>query len=194
MAGFASFASMPAGDRRSFSAPAGDTTRLNAPGSRQMRARETNGTILIAVSARRGEMFLNATQWKAFAKDVEMGRMGKHALWRRADGKYHVDQAAGGAELIGMIESVTMSNQMVRFHVTVRGVVSVPIWWFTKQEFESRVHGIWGPVFTKQVGTTVRKYFEGRAAASVSADYATTRQKHRSDRILSTCYSCFFRV
>ena len=162
-----------------------------------MRARETNGSILIAVTARKSEMDLDAAQWKTFRKNADLGRVTKHALWRGVNGKYHLDREAKRVsdDLIGMVENANVtSNQMVRFHVTVRGIVSVPIWWFTSNEYECRVHEVWGPLFTKQVGKGVKSYFDGRFPADVSRDYGITLERHRPERILSTCYSCYFRV
>ena len=190
---------MPSGDRRSFSAPAGDTTTLNAPGSRQMRARETNGSILIAVTAKRGEMALSGSAWATFQKNAQAGRLTKHALWRQPDGRYHTRRAGLDADtLIGMVERVDVTpNSMVRFHVTVRGIVSVPIWWFDEDEYECRVHRTWGCVFTKQVGmktSPVKQFFKIRSPADVQRHYDESQMQVSYERIYSKCFSCYFRV
>ena len=192
---FASFGSLPSGDRSSFSAPAGDTTTLNAPGSRQMRARETNGTILIAVTARKSDMDLDGPQWKAFRKNAEKGRYSKHMLRRTGDGKYNT-RIEGGGELIGMIERAETSDYMVRFHVTVRGIVSVPLWWFTADEFECRVHATWGPVFSKQHGKSVTRFYKAsdRSPGDVQRDYNGSVNKHLAGPLREKCYTCYFRV
>ena len=55
----------------------------------------------------------------------------------------------GTPTFIGMIKNGTSvaNNNALSLKVIVRGVVSVPIWWFTRTDFNTRNHRYMGPFF-----------------------------------------------
>ena len=179
-----------------------------------MRALATNGNIRLPFTVK-------STQWGATPRGVSWKNivedeydLQKHCLWRRSNSSgrssYSCDleDEERGRELLGIIEQVRISGNVVRFHVIVRGVISVPMWWFTTAEYEARVHHLFGPTFVKPLffshassagrrsGHFLKPGGEDRGSRGVLADYqeslrgkASNMSRHKMIQI-----NCFFRV
>ena len=169
-----------------------------------MRARATNDSILLPFTVKPSMAdftFGGATGSGVYDDVLDEVRtrptmLNKHLLWRDTDSKYHFNRTPGADDqLIGLIESVQVSGRHVRFNVTVRGIVSVPIWWFTEDEHAARVHHIFGATFTnKKVLTTTGSFYKDRDPDQVEDDYDNTMKRYVDDPVMMRCVQCYFRV
>ena len=75
--------------------------------------------------------------------------------------KYPMVLASGGptgeridyrpnVQFIGLVESGRMEGNVITLHVSVRGVIHVPRWWFTTMELRMCHHSILGRTYTKR--------------------------------------------
>ena len=222
----------PNGDRTSFAAPSGDRPLPPAPGTKQMRALATNGNIRLPFTVketqwahaqrRRGGATVDAPHAITWGKIVdEHCDLQKHCLWRHvtntkvlyscdfSHGQDSVDREDDRRELIGVIEQVRISGKCIRFHVIVRGVVSMPMWWFTREEFQARVHHLFGPTYVQPLFANYGQNAGRRQGhflsdardrygdeGSVEADYIASLEGKRAklSRHKMVQVNCFFRV
>ena len=173
-----------------------------------MRALATNGNIRLPFTVK-------STQWGATADGVSWKNivedeydLQKHCLWRHtidSRASYSCDLVHDEErELLGVIEQVRISGNVVRFHVIVRGVISVPMWWFTTAEYEARVHHLFGPTFVKPlffnhahaVGRGSGHFLVARTSNNVVTDYEESLRGKQANmsRHKMVQINCFFRV
>jgi len=59
-----------------------------------------------------------------------------------------------GVRFVGLVESGRKEGSVYTLHVSIRGVVHVPRWWFTITELKNRQHAILGRTFMKRLSDT----------------------------------------
>ena len=96
---------------------------------------------------------------------------------------------------IGMIKSGTSvaNNNALSLKVIVRGVVSVPIWWFTKTDFTTRNHRYMGPFF-RHNKSQAKKATDTMTNAMTDNDWLKTINRPSGSRAPMDGIECFFKM
>jgi len=55
-------------------------------------------------------------------------------------------------QFVGLVESGYKQGNITILHVSVRGILQVPLWWFTRQELLRLHHSIFGKIYQRRMG------------------------------------------
>jgi hypothetical protein len=115
-----------------------------------VRAKATNGTIITSWTFKKSELTLEEPCDTTDAFDFTQ-LCAKQALWRTSENKYVLGgNGDDNQHLVGLVESGTMGhNNTYTFKVSMRGVIHVPVWAFSEDEWKEGWHTRWGRVFER---------------------------------------------
>jgi len=101
----------------------------------------------------------------------------------------------GTPTFIGMIKNGTSvaNNNALSLKVIVRGVVSVPIWWFTRKDFSSRNHRYMGPFF-RHNKSQAKITTDTTADSMAEEDWLKTINRPSGSRAPMDGIECFFKM
>ena len=136
---------------------------MSAPKRRRtgkdIRAKATNGNIRSTWTLTQANVTVTQGNTDGIPLDPEdITKYTKWSLWRANNDKYiifdGVEEPDDGAHLVGLIESITGRGKRTTGHVwsitaSMRGVIHVPIKFFTKTAYAKCEHPLWGKVYER---------------------------------------------